>query len=151
MDRYLKILDSTRADIPDNLQKYWIENTDFEYCNFSDNNYCFRENNNLSRLKKLYELNKNNVPYIDNNIKRGCRRFMAGLFSSKIFPINSLYIAKYFTKFKKTYIETQFNNLNVRDKFAYGIDEIIMSKIFKNYSDGVLTGLDYFFVPKLLR
>jgi hypothetical protein len=28
MDRYLKILDSTRADIPDNLQKYWIENQD---------------------------------------------------------------------------------------------------------------------------
>jgi len=28
MDRYLKILDSTRADIPDNLQKYWIDNQD---------------------------------------------------------------------------------------------------------------------------
>jgi hypothetical protein len=26
MDRYLKILDSTRADIPDNLQQYWIDN-----------------------------------------------------------------------------------------------------------------------------
>jgi hypothetical protein len=26
MDRYLKILDSTRADIPDNLQQYWINN-----------------------------------------------------------------------------------------------------------------------------
>ena len=28
MDRYLKILDSTRADIPDNLQQYWIDNQD---------------------------------------------------------------------------------------------------------------------------
>jgi hypothetical protein len=28
MDRYLKILDSTRADIPDNLQQYWIDNKD---------------------------------------------------------------------------------------------------------------------------
>jgi hypothetical protein len=28
MDRYLKILDSTRADIPENLQKYWIDNQD---------------------------------------------------------------------------------------------------------------------------
>ena len=28
IDRYLKILDSTRADIPDNLQKYWIDNQD---------------------------------------------------------------------------------------------------------------------------
>lgn len=28
MDRYLKILDSTRADIPENLQKYWIDNKD---------------------------------------------------------------------------------------------------------------------------
>jgi uncharacterized protein (UPF0335 family) len=28
MDRYLKILDSTRADIPDNLQQYWINNQD---------------------------------------------------------------------------------------------------------------------------
>lgn len=27
-DRYLKILDSTRADIPEDLQKYWIENKD---------------------------------------------------------------------------------------------------------------------------
>lgn len=26
IDRYLKILDSTRADIPDNLQEYWIDN-----------------------------------------------------------------------------------------------------------------------------
>lgn len=26
IDRYLKILDSTRADIPDNLQQYWIDN-----------------------------------------------------------------------------------------------------------------------------
>jgi len=26
VDRYLKILDSTRADIPDNLQQYWIDN-----------------------------------------------------------------------------------------------------------------------------
>jgi hypothetical protein len=26
MDSYLKILDSTRADIPDNLQQYWIDN-----------------------------------------------------------------------------------------------------------------------------
>ena len=26
MDRYLKILDSTSADIPDNLQQYWIDN-----------------------------------------------------------------------------------------------------------------------------
>jgi hypothetical protein len=28
MDRYLKILDSTRADIPENLQQYWIDNQD---------------------------------------------------------------------------------------------------------------------------
>ena len=28
IDRYLKILDSTRADIPDNLQQYWIDNQD---------------------------------------------------------------------------------------------------------------------------
>jgi hypothetical protein len=28
MDRYLKILDSTRADIPDNLKQYWIDNQD---------------------------------------------------------------------------------------------------------------------------
>jgi hypothetical protein len=28
MDKYLKILDSTRADIPDNLQQYWIDNQD---------------------------------------------------------------------------------------------------------------------------
>jgi hypothetical protein len=28
IDRYLKILDSTRADIPDNLQEYWISNQD---------------------------------------------------------------------------------------------------------------------------
>ena len=28
IDRYLKILDSTRVDIPDNLQQYWIENQD---------------------------------------------------------------------------------------------------------------------------
>jgi len=28
VDRYLKILDSTRADIPDNLQQYWIDNQD---------------------------------------------------------------------------------------------------------------------------
>lgn len=28
IDRYLKILDSTRADIPNNLQKYWIDNQD---------------------------------------------------------------------------------------------------------------------------
>jgi hypothetical protein len=28
IDRYLKILDSTRADIPYNLQKYWIDNQD---------------------------------------------------------------------------------------------------------------------------
>lgn len=28
MDKYLKILDSTRADIPDNLQDYWIANQD---------------------------------------------------------------------------------------------------------------------------
>ena len=27
-DRYLKILDSTRADIPEDLQSYWIENQD---------------------------------------------------------------------------------------------------------------------------
>lgn len=26
LDRYLKILDSTRADIPENLQQYWIDN-----------------------------------------------------------------------------------------------------------------------------
>ena len=26
MDRYLKILDSTRADVPENLQQYWIDN-----------------------------------------------------------------------------------------------------------------------------
>ena len=28
IDRYLKILDSTRADIPENLQQYWIDNQD---------------------------------------------------------------------------------------------------------------------------
>jgi len=28
MDRYLKILDSTRADIPENIQQYWIDNQD---------------------------------------------------------------------------------------------------------------------------
>lgn len=28
IDRYLKILDSTRADIPNNLQQYWIDNQD---------------------------------------------------------------------------------------------------------------------------
>jgi hypothetical protein len=28
IDRYIKILDSTRADIPDNLQQYWIDNQD---------------------------------------------------------------------------------------------------------------------------
>ena len=28
LDRYLKILDSTRADIPENLQQYWIDNQD---------------------------------------------------------------------------------------------------------------------------
>ncbi len=27
-DRYLKILDSTRADIPTDLQDYWIKNQD---------------------------------------------------------------------------------------------------------------------------
>ena len=27
-DKYLKILDSTRADIPEDLQQYWIENKD---------------------------------------------------------------------------------------------------------------------------
>jgi hypothetical protein len=26
IDRYLKILDSTRVDIPENLQQYWIYN-----------------------------------------------------------------------------------------------------------------------------
>ena len=28
LDRYLKILDSTRADIPNDLQQYWIDNQD---------------------------------------------------------------------------------------------------------------------------
>lgn len=119
------------------IQKYWIENTEFEYCSFGARTYVFKEKNNLSRLKKIYELNKNEMPFTNNNIKRGTARSMAGLFSCKILPENLLYIAKYFMKFKKTYIDTKFNNNNTvsdRTKFAYGIDEIIMKKIFKNYS-----------------
>lgn len=48
MDRYLKILDSTRADIPENLQDYWIQNQD----RLGLKGKFLPDNSNLAQYKK---------------------------------------------------------------------------------------------------
>ena len=47
-DTYLKILDSTRADIPEDLQQYWIDNQE----RLSLKGKFLPEDSNLTKYKK---------------------------------------------------------------------------------------------------
>ena len=118
------------------VQKHWIEQTDLFYMAYGNpNKYIFKNNNNIVRLQKLYKTNKIPTNYL--NTKHSLKRFFAGLFSSRISPEFSEDVKSYLEHFNETYIKPIFdrnnNNVNNSRKFAYGIDEIIMTKLFKDY------------------